>query len=268
VRAHKEGLNIARKLGDRRSESWWIGFLGDIASRRGDFPEAPARYEEALRIGRELGERRLEGWWVSELGGVARCVGDYTEARIRYEEALSIARTLGDRRLEDRCVGGLGDVALEGGDYAAARRRYLEAVSIARELGERRSESEWVGGLGSLATRLGDYTEARARLGEALGIARGLGEHDGALFETCGGLLAGLGRCEDAALLLAAADELSTRAHKARSAWEQARYDATLATCRGRLDEGPLTAASQRGRTLNWAATLDTAIEVLGRISK
>jgi predicted ATPase/Tfp pilus assembly protein PilF len=261
----EDALSIARELRDLRTERLWIQGLAAVACGQGDYPEARARVEEAVSIAREVGDRSFEGYCAGALAEFASKLGDYPEARVRYEEALSIAREVGDRGVEGWWIGGLGDLATRRGDHAEARARLEEALSIAREVGERRFEGYCLRDLGAVASNQGDYTEAQARLEEALSIARELGEQDSSLLEACAGLLARLDRCEDAAQLLAAADDLNTRGHKARAAWEQARYDAALATCQSRLDQETLASASGHGRTLDWASAVDTALEVLGR---
>ena len=236
-----------------------------MAQVQANYPEAQARIEEALSIARELGDRGSEGYVVGGLGSVAVGQANYPEAQALYEEALCIAREVGDRGVEAWWIGGLGDIATRRGDYTEAQARYEEALSIAREVGERRFEGYCFRDLGTIASDQGNYTTARAHLEEALSIARELGEQNSSLLEACAGLLARIDRYEDAAQLLAAADDLNTRAHKARDPWEQARYDATFATCRSLLDQDTFASASNRGHALGWASAVDTALEALGQ---
>jgi len=260
-----EALPIARELGDRRYEGMSVGSLGDVAMHLRDYPQARARFEEALGIARELGNRRLEGGCVHGLGDVAMHLADYADATARYEEALGIARELGNRRLECGCVIGLGDVAMHRADYAEATARYEEALGIARELRDRRNEGMCLGSLGNVASDLGDYRTARAHYLAALSIARELGTGDVGILEECADLLARVERGEVAAQLLASAADLRGRAHKARSAREQERYDATFAICRAMLTEEAFASASAHGSELDWGSAAEIALEALSQ---
>jgi predicted ATPase/DNA-binding SARP family transcriptional activator/Tfp pilus assembly protein PilF len=260
---YQEALAVVLELGDRRHTGVWVGNLGMVAAQLGDYPEARARYLEALALAREVGDRRFEGFWVGNLADVASQLGDYEEARARYEEALAITRGVGDRRHESFWVSGLGEVASNRGDLAETQARYEQALAIARKLGDRYHEQTWVANLGRVASDMGDYPEAQARYQEALAIAGQLGKQDASLLEACAELLARLDRCPEAAVLLGAADDVAQRGQHVRVASDQARYDATLSACRGRLGPGPLASASERGRTLAWERAVATALEML-----
>ena len=265
---YEEALSIAREVGDRRFEGLWVGDIGDLAGKLRDYGEARDCFEKALSIAREVGDRRGESSSLGGLGDIALLLGDYVEARSFLEEALCTARDVGDRRGESMWIGGLGDLATRLGDYTDARIRYETALGIARELSHRRGEGWWVAGLGDVAVGVGDYPEARTRFEEALRIAREFGESDIPLLEACAGLLGRLDRCEDAARLLAAADGLNAQAPDGRPAWEEARYQATLAICWARLDEETLASASKHGRSLDWTSALDAALECLGGVGQ
>ncbi|MHB8508249.1 MAG: tetratricopeptide repeat protein [Candidatus Dormibacteria bacterium] len=262
----EQAMGIGRELGDRRLEGYWVGRLGYVAYRLGDYAEARARNHEGLGIARELGERRLEGYMVAGLGEVAFGIGDYPGAEARYREALVISRGLGDRNLESQVVSGLGDVALGLGDHPRARELYEQALEIARDLGERRLEGQWFANLGNVASAVGDHAQARARYIEALVVARELGKEDTDLLEGCAEFLSRVGRWEDAADLLSAADGLNTRSHKARSVSAQARYEATLLASRERLGDAAMRAASQRAAGLGWKAAAEWAMRFIDRI--
>jgi len=194
---------------------------------------------------------------------VACSLGDYAEARACFEQAYSIAREVGDRGVEGLWIGGLGTVAFRLGDFGEARARFGEALRLAREIGDRRFDGWWISGLGDVALNAGDHAEARARFDEALGIARELGRKDVPLLASCAGLLARLGQCPSAARLLGAVEDLTTRAGRRRTAWEQGRYDDALALCRDSLDDEALEQALGTGCRLGWSGAVDMALDAL-----
>jgi predicted ATPase/DNA-binding SARP family transcriptional activator/Tfp pilus assembly protein PilF len=260
---YQQALAVVVELGDRRQTGVWVGNLGMVAAQLGDYAEARTRYAEALALARQVGDRRFEGFWVGNLADVASQVADYQEAQARYEQALAISQGEGDRRHESFWVSGLGEVASHRGDPAEARARYQQALAIARKLGDRYHEQTWLANVGRVAFDTGDYPEAQSRYLEALTIAGQLGKQEAGLLEACAELLAGLGRCAEAAVLLGAADDLAERHQQVRAASARARYDATLSACRARLGPGALASASGRGRALTWERAVSAALEML-----
>jgi hypothetical protein len=100
------------------------------------------------------------------------------------------------------------------------------------------------------------------RLEEAVSIARDLGRHDSRLLEACAELFGRLDRCVDAGELLAAAMASTCRFT------EPVRLGSKLATtpsttCRRQLDQMTLASGSELGPTLDWAAAVNIAVEVL-----
>jgi tetratricopeptide (TPR) repeat protein len=252
----EEALAIARERGDQRLVANLLGNLGAVASCSGDFVECRARYEEALSLARESGARRDEQAAVGFLGEIAICLGDHAEARERCEEALAISREIGDRQFEATWVGLLGEAAHGLGHLDEARTRFEEALSMLRQLGARQNEARWLRDLGNVATELAEYSEAKARYLEALSVVRDLDIRDIALVETCAEFLARLGHLEDAATLLAATDAFSIVDHVTRNPADQTGYEEALDICRAGLEQGVISAASERGRSLDWSSTV------------
>jgi predicted ATPase/class 3 adenylate cyclase len=265
---NQEAIVIARELGDRYLEGYCAGCLGNAAVSLGDHAEARACFEDALVIVREIGDRRLEGYWTSSLGELALSLGDYAEARSRNELAVDIAREIGNRRLEGYCLAVLGDAAIGASDHHEANARLQEALLIARELGELGLERVVLRSQGDAAVAAGDFSRARAVYAAALDIARRADQQDCDLLEGCADILVRLDRCEDATGLLAAAQSLGATAGRVRSAWAQARYDNTRATCAGKLDEETVAAAWQRGGALDWPSAVDAAAYILDRLTR
>jgi tetratricopeptide (TPR) repeat protein len=157
----------------------------------------------------------------------------------------------------------LGEIAYNLTDFDLARTRAEEALAISRQLGERLMEVRWQFDLGNIATELGDHSEARARYLDAVSIVRDLDARDIAVVEACAELLARLDQYEQAAELLAAADNLSCQTRRCRSATVQTRYEAAIALCRDHLGADVLATASARGRSLDWESVIEATWERL-----
>jgi predicted ATPase/DNA-binding SARP family transcriptional activator/Flp pilus assembly protein TadD len=264
---YEEALTLARKVGDHAQEARVLGNLGAVAGSLGDFLDARVRYEDALRLARKSGSRRDEQVCLGYLGEVAIGLGEHAEARPLCEEALAISRELGDRHFEAVWIDLLGEVAYGLGQFGEARTRCAEALAVSRQLGERYMEVKSHRDLGIIATQLADYSEARARYLEALAIVEAVDTEDTSLIEACAELLARLDHTTEAAELLAATDNLSTRDHRSRGVGEQARYEAALAICEARLDQDLLAAALARGRSLDWKAVSSLAAANIALLS-
>jgi hypothetical protein len=66
-KAHEEGLDVARAVGDDVLVSVFLANLAFLADHRGDYLEARHLGLEALRICWRLGRRLMAAWTVSEL---------------------------------------------------------------------------------------------------------------------------------------------------------------------------------------------------------
>ena len=175
----REGLEGARRAGDRMEEARLANNLGIALADTGEYREARRLYEESLAIARELGDRAGVSVSLHQLGMLAQSQGDYHEARRLYEESLAIVRGLGDRAGTTASLHQSGTLAQDQGDYAEARRLYEESLAIKRELSDRAGVSASLHQLGMLAQRQGDYAEARRLYEESLAIFRDLGDRAG-----------------------------------------------------------------------------------------
>jgi len=187
----EQAMEMARELGDSRSEGRWLRGLGVLELEEGDAVEARVLFEQALAISRQLGDLRFEGVCMGNLGNIEREQDNLREARRLYEQALIIFRQLGDLRFEGVCLGNLGSLEYEQDNAGEARRLYEQALAINRQLGDLRFESIWLGNLGGLELGQDNLREARRLYEQALEISTRVGDtlHQAQL-------RAGLGQCD------------------------------------------------------------------------
>ncbi|MCH8899046.1 MAG: tetratricopeptide repeat protein [Acidobacteria bacterium] len=92
----KEGLALAREIGDKSEIAHGLNVLGEIHRMQGDYAAAGRVYEEALPITREIGHRLRETMLLGNLGIVAFNLGDFEQAKALFLESYKLALEIGD----------------------------------------------------------------------------------------------------------------------------------------------------------------------------
>ena len=167
---------LARLPTDSPRRAAWIGQLGTLAERRGDYDEAARQYQRSLDINERLGDQASIAVCYHQLGILAQHRGDYDEAARQYQHALEIFERLGDQASIAVSYHQLGILAHLRGDYDEAARQYQRALDIKERLGDQASMATTYGQLGILAERRGDYDEAARQYQHALEIFERLGD--------------------------------------------------------------------------------------------
>jgi len=166
-----ESLGIARTLGETRSTTWPLIFLGLWASEVGNFDEATNLYQEAIAMAREAGDRKLVGIAINNLGVVAMQQGDFVRAAPLFEEALAISRVLGTLDEIPLETLNLASCLHHTGRSREAAEAAKEGLAMAREVGNLTSLGYGFFLLGEFACRQGRADVHAARL---LGVAETL----------------------------------------------------------------------------------------------
>ena len=132
----REGLELARVLGDRHTEAVQLTNLGYF---HGQLDES-VPYEEytriALGIFRELGDQMRVALCLNNLAGSIQRREHFAEALECYEEALVLALEIGWRRGQALILGGLGGMLLRQGAIAEGLQKYGESNALLEELGD------------------------------------------------------------------------------------------------------------------------------------
>jgi tetratricopeptide (TPR) repeat protein len=165
---HKRSLGIARKIDDPEIESLQFGRLS-IAYRMMQEVEQALEYNQ-LAIAKAQDPRRI-GNWIGSLGLVYRKLGQFRKAVKCHSKAMSIVVTEGDRRSEGSNIGNLGLVYRQLGMVEESVDQYEKALLIATEIGDRRREAIWLHRIGAIAYDLGQMTRAVEYFEESLSIS-------------------------------------------------------------------------------------------------
>jgi predicted ATPase/DNA-binding CsgD family transcriptional regulator len=136
----KQGLELARKLGDESNVARTLNNLSIIVSQQGELKQARLFLEESLEIKRRIGGRGDISVALSNLAGNSERMGDYERANSLNEEALAIARETGDKVYLSNRMHTRGIIALREGKPERALAALNESLDLAREVGFRTGE--------------------------------------------------------------------------------------------------------------------------------
>jgi predicted ATPase/DNA-binding SARP family transcriptional activator len=252
----EEALAIARKLGDKKQMAFALNWLGYIANYRPDDQTAQAIAEEGLAIYHELQDPL--GIIETTFFLAMTSPGQYPEAEERCIISLAKLRELGDNFGVAYALNLLGELARFRGDHERARQFYEENLEILRKLGSRATVSPMLN-LAWVSLYGGDARKAKALFEESLNGSNEFGDK-GSMTECLAGFVGVLvivGKREQAARLIGAAESLFQGMGWTMAAVDQKDYDHYVRIARRQLDGAAFEQAWAEGR----AMTLDQAIE-------
>lgn len=164
-------LAAARADDDVRREAEALTWLGLVAYRQGEYPNATRLGREALDLKRRHGLDGALFQSYNALGLVAWQESRYHDAVANFDSATALARSAGDSVNLLKAWNNLALVLIEFGDYARARELLARALPVANGRGERRFEGRILANLGMLAVRTGETDEAFQPLRAARDLA-------------------------------------------------------------------------------------------------
>ena len=158
----REGLTLAKKLGDRSLAAFTLGTLGEVAARQGDTTQAIAYNRESLTFAREINNKHLLANALNNLDYFPALQGEPVLASNTLD-ALKLSRELGDQLLINRSLNTLGYAALRQRNLPQAMVWYREGLSHAIEWDNKERIVDNLYGLALVAEAEEQYAQA-ARL--------------------------------------------------------------------------------------------------------
>ncbi len=260
----EEGIEIRRRLGDRRAIAVSVEGLGLVLWNLGEYLAARACYEESLAIYRELGLQVNIGNSLNNLGIALHNLGDIDGARAFHEQALALRRALRDRLGIGNSLHALAEVVHHTGALASAREMLDEAVKIYQELGNQYALTNAWTDIAAVMCDQGDEDGASALLRESLATSMKLGDQSNA----CEALL-GLGNAlskrvpASAAALWGAAEHMQEERGQSSSTDVRSRTAAAVARARAALgDDAAFDLAWSEGRAMSVDQAAQYALEI------
>jgi non-specific serine/threonine protein kinase len=181
---------------------------GLLAGVLGDFTESAPALEEGLEIARRLGDKPIMANALMALGTVARSEGQFERAKALYVESQILHRDLGDKFGEAIVLHWRSLVARLGGDLEGAEAPMRESLALNREIPSKFGTARALMGLGVLAVLQGARERAATILKEALQLEVELGDKllIAYILDCLGGVCGTTGQPEAAARLFGAAE--------------------------------------------------------------
>ncbi len=171
----RDGLALARDLGDDLAVIDALTLLGHVAEDRGEIARSRALHEEALALARPLDHPYWTAGAMRNAGWLAVLDGDPDSGERLLQEALARFRRVGNRYFTALTLSNLAGVAFRRGDYHQAVALWQERLHLTGFGWEQRLALEELGaiavacGESARATRLFGASEAlRERLGVVL----------------------------------------------------------------------------------------------------
>jgi predicted ATPase/class 3 adenylate cyclase len=257
----EESLALWRKLGDKSGLATSLGHLGVVARHHGDYVRARTLHDESLKVRRELRDNRNTAAALSSLAVVAYYQGD-ARADALFEESLELSRELGDKISIAAALNTQGLVKHRQGDSDGALQVLEEGLTLSEELGDPLNTATAMSNLGLVVFKRGDHARAAILHAKSLPAFHRLGSTAGVL-EALAGLAracAALGKGEQAARLMGAADALRDASGLTLPPPEAADYEQAAADIRALVPETTFAPAWALGRTTPLGDVIDEAV--------
>jgi len=175
MRYSREGLTLAREVGNREAEVTALIDLGARASTQGRYDEVDYRLGRALELAEEIDCRVEIARALWNLGWNAFDQGEGAKAQRYAEDSLATWEEIGNRFQISQVIRLLAAVASLRGEYGECKRYLEESLAICEEVGHREGVAGCLNDLGEGARRQGKYAEAVRYYEESLAIHRELG---------------------------------------------------------------------------------------------
>ncbi|HEV1998244.1 MAG TPA: BTAD domain-containing putative transcriptional regulator, partial [Candidatus Dormibacteraeota bacterium] len=161
-----EALEIAQQIGDRRSITRSLYYLGVAQHAVGRIDDARATFRRALSMVRTLPDPALEGLVLDMLARSLTSAGRQSQGRGASEKSLGLLKAAGDAFGVAVCLINLGEACVRDRAIDPARRAYTEALTRFRTLQCVVGEGYALQGLAWVAGAAGDPVAAHRLLVE------------------------------------------------------------------------------------------------------
>lgn len=170
-RYYEQALEIARTVGDRKSEADMLANIAESFFVEGDYALSMVAGQAALDVTRDTGHRRNEAIVLITLGECHRMSGDAAQALRAGELALGICRQIGFNFGSMVALENLSVAALEAADPQVALDYALECLEAAQRLSHADYVAKAFMRSSEVMLQWGQWDDAEAALAEAQSAA-------------------------------------------------------------------------------------------------
>jgi tetratricopeptide (TPR) repeat protein len=160
----EKAVQLARAIGERRTEAHSLNVLGAIAARTGQSGDAVELHEAALRLATRLRLRKAQAEANIGMTAALSTIGRPQEALLAGETAIAIAREHGYVHCEGGALLAIAGVYLATGQSDLAADNAEQAFTIHRRTGHRLGEARALRTLGQIAADRHEPTATRHRV--------------------------------------------------------------------------------------------------------
>jgi tetratricopeptide (TPR) repeat protein len=229
-----EALNLAWRLGDKRTTATALARLAEIEIARGHHASARAQLSDALRLSESIQDPPGVASTCIALGRLHWTLGEFEQALRCYRKAEHLYRHLGHERGIAEVLHAQGAVYFDRGDIGLAERYYQDALTLRRKTDDKRGLVRTLNNLGAawMSQRLDRSVTVWK---EALSVARELADLSlqATLANNLGEALILLQRHDEALTMLERAIELANLTDRRGTLVDALRNLATLKTALG-----------------------------------
>jgi tetratricopeptide (TPR) repeat protein len=242
-----ETLNLAWRLGDKRTTATALNRLAEIEIARGHHAAARARLNDSLRLSESIQDGQGVASTCIALGRLHWTLGEFEQALRCYRKAEHLYRHLGHERGIAEVLHAQGAVYFDRGDIGLAERYYSDALTLRRKTDDKRGLVRTLNNLGAawMSQRLDRSVSVWK---EALSVARELADLSlqATLANNLGEALILLQRHDEALVMLERAIELANLTDRRGTLVDALRNLATLKTALGDWDAASQALARAR----------------------
>ncbi|GFE71054.1 CHAT domain-containing protein [Chroococcus sp. FPU101] len=94
VKSLADSIQQAREIGDKRSESYGLGYLGQVYESQQKYTEARTLTEQALLISQSINAGNLSYLWQWQLGRILKQQGNIEDAIVAYTQSVNTLKSL------------------------------------------------------------------------------------------------------------------------------------------------------------------------------
>jgi non-specific serine/threonine protein kinase len=254
------------ELTARRERARALVFAGHLAWSQGEHAHAGPLFEEGLDLARRIGDRAAEAHALLMLGVKARSEGDLGPARSLIEDSLRAYREIGDRFGAAHAGQQMSVTAQLSGDYRGAVAWIEESLALGREIPSKIRTAHSLSGLGVLAALKGEHERAILSLKEALSLHAELGHNAMIAYDLLclAGVIAATGPPLVAARLFGAAEAIPEGFTGFMTSDIRAANEAARSKGAAVLGEERFAAAVAEGRVMTLAQAVAYALDLPG----
>jgi tetratricopeptide (TPR) repeat protein len=161
----EEALSILRQSDDQEGLAWSLQYLGLVLASEGEYGLADSIMKDGVDIARKLGDLNKGIFSITFMGDNVLHLGDRREAKRVYEESASLLRRVSNGVFEAYPQRRLGYLALEDNDSGQAWRYFQKSLVLNLDLGDQRGAAGSLNGMAALALHMNQPLVAARLIG-------------------------------------------------------------------------------------------------------